>query len=115
MKKFLLFVAGLIALAVALTHLGPMILLGVSVWLLFIVYKKFTKSQSTAGKIGWVALGLIILSVAMSNIYAVIGLAAVYSIYWIIKNWTSQEKEASPSKTDDPFVNFEKQWAELNK
>ncbi|WP_082232519.1 flagellar basal body rod protein [Halobacillus massiliensis] len=113
MKKFLLFTAGLIALAVALAHLGPMILLGVSVWLLYIVFKKFTRSDSTAGKIGWLILGLIILSVAMSNIYAVIGLAALYAIYWIFKNWTSQEE--TPVKTDDPFVNFEKQWAELNK
>ncbi|MFC7319499.1 flagellar basal body rod protein [Halobacillus campisalis] len=115
MKKFLLFVAALIALAVLLANLGPMILLGVSVWLLYVVFKQFTKSESTAGKIGWVILGLIILSVAVSNIYAVVGLAAAYAIYWIYKNWTSTKAEDTQVQSNDPFTNFEKQWAELNK
>ncbi|MFG6147185.1 lmo0954 family membrane protein [Halobacillus sp. B23F22_1] len=115
MKKFLLFLAALVAAAVLLANLGPMILLGVSVWLLYIVFKQFMKSNSTAGKIGWVILGLIILSVAVSNIYAVIGLAAAYAIYLIVKNWTSPKEEPAVTQSDDPFINFEKQWSELNK
>ncbi|GGF20823.1 hypothetical protein GCM10010954_19460 [Halobacillus andaensis] len=114
MKKFLLFLAALVALAVLLANLGPMILLGVSVWLLYIVFKQFMKSDSTAGKIGWVILGLIILSIAVSNIYAVIGLAAAYAIYLIVKNWTGRDKEPAVTQSNDPFTNFEKQWSELN-
>ncbi|MCA0971169.1 flagellar basal body rod protein [Halobacillus litoralis] len=113
MKKFLLFLAGLVALTILLANLGPMILLGVSVWLLYVVFKQFMKSESTAGKIAWVVLGLIILSVAVSNIYAVIGLAAAYGLYWIYKNWTG--KKETVTKSDDPFTNFERQWADLNK
>ncbi|MCP3027427.1 flagellar basal body rod protein [Halobacillus sp. A5] len=116
MKKFLLFLAALVALIVVLANLGPMILLGVSVWLLYVVFKQFMKSDSTGGKVGWVIAGLIVLSVAVSNIYAVIGLAAAYAIYLIAKNWTSS-KEDSVSKpaneANDPFTNFEKQWSEL--
>ncbi|RWZ58841.1 flagellar basal body rod protein [Halobacillus fulvus] len=115
MKKFLLFIAALVALAILLAHLGPMILLGVSVWLLYVVFKQFMKSGSTAAKIGWVVVGLIILSIAVSNIYAVIGVAAAYVLYLIYKNWTGRSKEETFTKTDDPFTNFEKQWAELNK
>ncbi|CDQ18688.1 lia operon protein LiaI [Halobacillus karajensis] len=115
MKKFLLFLAGLIALAVLLANLGPMILLGVSVWLLYIVFKQFMKSDSTAGKIGWVVVGLITLSIAVSNIYAVIGVAAAYALYWIFKNWTSKKEDIQPTRSEDPFTNFEHQWAELNK
>ncbi|MYL60435.1 flagellar basal body rod protein, partial [Virgibacillus halodenitrificans] len=37
MKKFLLFVAGLIALFVLIANIGPMILLGLSIWLLYVV------------------------------------------------------------------------------
>ncbi|WP_101842257.1 flagellar basal body rod protein [Halobacillus sp. Marseille-P3879] len=115
MKKFLLFLAGLVALAVLLANLGPMILLGVSVWLLYIVCKQFMKSDSTAAKIGWIIVGLIILSVAVSNIYAVIGLAAAYGIYLIAKNWTSSKGESAPvTASNDPFTNFEKQWSELH-
>ncbi|SFK40597.1 lia operon protein LiaI [Halobacillus dabanensis] len=114
MKKFLLFLAGLVALIVLLVNLGPMILLGVSVWLLYVVFKQFMKSDSTAGKIGWVVAGLIILSIAASNIYAVIGVAAACVLYWIYKNWTSKKEEIH-TRSDDPFTNFERQWAEMNK
>jgi lia operon protein LiaI len=114
MKKFLLFLAGLVALIVLLANIGPMILLGVSVWLLYVVFKQFMKSDSTAGKIGWIVAGLIILSIAVSNIYAVIGVAAAYALYWIYKNWTSKKEEVY-KKSDDPFTNFERQWAEMNK
>ncbi|MBN9654643.1 flagellar basal body rod protein [Halobacillus sp. GSS1] len=115
MKKFLLFLAGLVALTVLLVNLGPMILLGVSVWLLYIVFKQFMKSDSTAGKIGWVVVGLIILSIAVSNVYAVIGVAAAFALYWIYKNWTSKSEAVHSTKSDDPFTNFERQWAEMNK
>ncbi|QAS53178.1 flagellar basal body rod protein [Halobacillus litoralis] len=114
MKKFLLFIAGLVALGILLANLGPMVLLGVSVWLLYVVFKQFMKTDSTAGKIAWMIAGLIILSVAVSNVFAVIGLVAAYGLYLIYKNWTSQ-KEAAVPKSDDPFTNFEKQWAEMNK
>ncbi|MGP4076195.1 lmo0954 family membrane protein [Halobacillus sp. K22] len=116
MKKFLLFVAALAALGILLANLGPMILLGVSVWLLYVVFKKFIKSETTAGKIGWVILGLIITSVAISNIYAVIGLAAAYALYLIYKNWNyKEERETEVFTSNDPFTNFERQWSELNK
>ncbi|ELK48180.1 flagellar basal body rod protein [Halobacillus sp. ACCC02827] len=113
MKKFLLFIAGLVALGVLLANLGPMVLLGVSVWLLYVVFKRFVKSDSTAGKIGWTVVGLLLVSIALSNIYAVIGLAAAYVLYLIVKNWTSREEE--PVESNDPFTNFERQWAEMNK
>ncbi|UOQ45204.1 flagellar basal body rod protein [Halobacillus salinarum] len=116
MKKFLLFIAGLIALGILLANLGPMVLLGASVWLLYIVFKKFLGSDSTAGKIGWVVLGLIILSFAVSNVYSVVGLAAAYVLYLIYKKWSSKKEDTSGAvKSNDPFTNFEKQWAELNK
>ncbi|WP_099159957.1 flagellar basal body rod protein [Virgibacillus ndiopensis] len=114
MKKFMLFVGGLVALLILLGSLGPMVLLGVSVWLLYVIFKQFIKSDSTIGKIGWIIAGLFVLGIALSNVYAVIGLAAAYVLYMIFRNW---KKESSPEQevtTDDPFTNFEKQWQELN-
>ncbi|MBD1223342.1 flagellar basal body rod protein [Virgibacillus halodenitrificans] len=116
MKKFLLFVAGLIALFVLIANIGPMILLGLSIWLLYVVFKKFIKSDSITGKIGWIVLGLVILSITFSNIFAVIGVAAAYILYLIVSNW---KKDADDSvvkvmEDDDPFTNFERQWADLN-
>lgn len=116
MKKFLLFIGGLVALLILLSMLGPIILLGVSVWLLYVVVKQFIKSDSTVGKIGWVIAGLVVISIGLSNIYAVIGVAAAYALYVIIKNWKSDKHEAQGQTVvdDDPFKSFERQWAELN-
>lgn len=116
MKKFMLFIGGLVALFILLANLGPMILLGLSIWLLYVIFKKFAKSDSTAGKIGWVILGLIVLSITFSNIFAVIGVAAAYVLYLVITNWKKEDDDpvVHEMKDDDPFTNFERQWAEIN-
>lgn len=116
MKKFMLFVGGLIALIVLLANLGPMVLLGLGVWLLYIVFKRFVKSESTAGKIGWVIVGLLLIGIVLSNIYAVLGLAAAYALYVIFKSWKNDDNDpvVHVIKDDDPFTNFEREWAELN-
>lgn len=113
MKKFLLFVLGLVALLVLLANLGPMILLGVGGWLLYVLFKKFLKTESTIKKIGLVVIGLIVICITLSNIYAVIGVAAAYVLYMIYKEWKREPKEQE--YREDPFTNFEKQWTELNK
>lgn len=109
MKKFLLFIVGIIALLILLANLGPIVLLGVCLWLLYLVFKQFIKANSVGAKIGWVILGLLIVSIAFSNIYAVIGVAAAYILYVVIKKW----KEDEPKVNDDPFVHFEEQWNEF--
>lgn len=116
MKKFMLFVAGLIALIVLLANLGPMVFLGLGIWLLYIVFKQFVKSESTTGKIGWVIVGLFLIGIVLSNIYAVLGIAAVYVLYLIYKNWKNDDNDpvVRDMKNDDPFTNFEREWAELN-
>ncbi|MFD2045102.1 flagellar basal body rod protein [Ornithinibacillus salinisoli] len=117
MKKFLLFIGGLIALLVLLANLGPMVILGVSIWLLYVIFKKFIKSDSTAGKVGWVILGLVVLSITFSNMFAVIGLAAAFALYLVITNWKKDKDDPVVSEVeedDDPFKNFERQWAEIN-
>ncbi|MFZ3576705.1 flagellar basal body rod protein [Virgibacillus sp. DJP39] len=118
MKKFMMFVGGLIALMILFSTLGPMIILGISAWLLYVIFKQFVKSNSTVGKIGWVIAGLIVLGIGLSNIYAVIGVAAVLALYLIVKNWKSDKHDSTDDhsivKDNDPFKNFEKQWAELN-
>lgn len=116
MRNFLLFIGGLIALFILIVNLGPMVLLGLSIWLLYIIFKRFVKSDSTAGKIGWIILGLFVLGIGLSNIYAILGIAAAYVLYVIIKKWKKEESEpvSYVVDNDDPFTNFERQWAELN-
>jgi len=116
-RHFLLFVGGLIAGIVLLMNLGPMLLLGISVWLLYLIFKQFMKTTSTLSKIGWVILGLIVLSIGVSNIYAVIGIAAGFALYWIYQNWNGDDPVVPPyteNDNDDPFTNFETEWRELS-
>ncbi|WP_456275233.1 lmo0954 family membrane protein [Bacillus sp. AK128] len=118
MKKFLLFVAALIAVAILIANLGPMILLGVSVWLLYVIFKQFRKTESTFKKIVWIITGLIVVSIVVSNIYAVVGIAAAYVLYMIYKEWKKKKQDDElhqGESKEDPFTNFEKQWAELTK
>lgn len=116
MKKFMLFVGGLIALIILLVNLGPLVLLGISVFLLYVIFKKFIKSTSTTGKLGWIIAGLFVLSIALSNSFAVIGIAAAFGLYWIYKSWKKDEDLVVEGirEDDDPFQNFERQWAEIN-
>lgn len=112
----MLFIAGLIALMILFINLGPMVLLGVSIWLLYVIFKQFIKSTSTIGKVGWIIAGLIVLGIALSNIYSVIGIAAAFGLYWIYKHWGKSDDPVVTiiDKDDDPFKNFERQWADMN-
>lgn len=117
MKKFILFVGGLVALMLLIINLGPMVLLGVGLWLLYVVFKKFVKSDSLVGKMGWVVVGLLVLSFTVANVYAVVGILAAYVLYLIFKSWRDDKDEPVVKNIDDtdPFTNFERQWADLNR
>ena len=110
MKKFGLVAAGGIAVMVLLSNLGPLVGLGVSLLVLYFALKKFLKASSTAAKIGWGIAGFIILMAAASNVPAILGIAAAYVLYLVYKNW---DKKDVIQEENDPFVNFEKQWAQM--
>lgn len=114
MKKFGLLIAGGIAAMVLLSTIGPMIGLLVSLGILYFIYKQFVKAESTGGKIVLGIFGVIFLMASISNAPAIIGAVAAYVLYLIYKNWNSS-KRTIVKEESDPFVNFEKQWNELNK
>lgn len=116
MKKFLLLILAFIAVMIFIANLGPMILLGVSIWLLYVIFKQFMKSDSVGARIGWVIVGLIVLSMATANAFSMIGIAAAIILYLIFKNWNTGDRGPKEHVSDDqdPFVNFERQWSELN-
>lgn len=116
MKKFGLLIAGGIAAIILLSNLGPMIGLALSITILYFVYKQFLKTHSNWEKAGWGIIGLAALLASASNIPAIIGIAAAYVLYLVYKKWNGT-KETFPKEksSSDPFANFEKQWAEINK
>jgi lia operon protein LiaI len=111
MKKFGLVAAGGIAAMVLVSNLGPLVGLGVSLLVLYFAVKQFLKASSTAAKIGWGIAGFIILMAAASNVPAILGIAAAYVLYLVYKNW--DKKDSAVQEENDPFVNFEKQWAQM--
>ncbi|AUJ23194.1 flagellar basal body rod protein [Virgibacillus dokdonensis] len=117
MKKFLLFLAGLVAFMVLLANIGPMVFFALGIWLLYVIFKQFMKTDSVAGKVGWVIVGLIVLSITISNMFALIGVVAIVALYMIYKSWKKDDDDpvVHHIKEDDPFTNFEREWAELNK
>ena len=114
MKKFGLFILGGIAAIVLLSQVGPMIGLVISLAILYFAFKGFIKTDSTLGKVLWAIVGVIALTASASNVPAILGLVAAYILYVVIKKW-KKEKHQVITESSDPFTNFEKQWAELNK
>lgn len=114
MKKFGLLLAGGIAAIVLLSTIGPMIGLVVGLAVLYYIFKQFLKTESTGMKIGLGIIGFFVLMASIHNAPAIIGVVAAYVLYLVYKNWNSS-KRSTFKEESDPFVNFEKQWNELNK
>lgn len=114
MKKFFLFIGALIAFLILLANLGPMIVLAVCIWLLYVIFKQFIKADSTASKIAWVLIGLVVISVGIPNTFAIIGIGAAFLLYVIYKKWHEHD-EVQTVDEKDPFIHFEEEWQELYK
>ncbi|MEH7014010.1 flagellar basal body rod protein [Neobacillus niacini] len=113
MKKFSLLLAGGVAAIILLSTIGPMVGLLVGLAILYFIFKKFLKAESTGGKIVLGIIGFFVLMASIHNAPAIIGVLAAYVLYLVYKNWNSSKKAVVKEDTD-PFVNFEKQWNELN-
>lgn len=114
MKKFGLLVAGGIAAIILLSTIGPMIGLLVGIAILYFIFKQFLKTDSTGGKILLGIIGFFVLMASIQNAPAIIGVLAAYILYLVYKNWNSSKKTVV-KEDSDPFINFEKQWNEINK
>ncbi|WHZ04146.1 flagellar basal body rod protein [Neobacillus sp. YX16] len=113
MKKFGLLLAGGIAAIILLSSIGPMLGLLVGLAVLYFIFKQFLKAESTGGKIVLGIIGFFVLMASIHNAPAIIGVLAAYVLYLVYKNWNSSKKTVV-IEDSDPFVNFEKQWNELN-
>ena len=114
MKKFGLLLAGGIAAIILLSSIGPMVGLLVGVAILYFIFKQFLKTESIGGKILLGIIGFFVLMASIHNAPAIIGVLAAYVLYLVYKNWNSSKKSVA-KEDSDPFVNFEKQWNEINK
>jgi lia operon protein LiaI len=116
MKKFFLYCAAFIAAMIALGLLLPVAGLLVSGVLLAAGLHYYTESTSTFGKVMSLVVALAGLVSALSNIPGFIGLVAIAILIYIFKTRKKEKLDIISTKTeDDPFTNFEREWAKLNK
>ena len=118
MRKFLLLTGGVIAACVALALIGPLAGLLFSGLFVALGMHFYMASKSNFGKIFWFAVGLIGILSAVSNIPAMIGLAAIAIVYVIYKKWNGEEVKIPTiegKKEEEPCTNFEKEWSNLTK
>lgn len=115
MNKFWLTTLGIIAGIVALSNLGPMIGLAVSLVIVYAGVHYYLRSTTTLAKFCWAFVGVIGGLAAISNVPALIGVAALAGLWMIYRQWNGQSVSLEAVKESDPFTNFEKQWNKLNK
>lgn len=116
MKKFWLVVLAIIMGIVALSNLGAMIGMAICGVIVYFSLKQFLATDSTAGKIIWAIIGFIGLSGLFHSLPALFGIAAVYVLYTIYRNWDKGPKKSPQPPAEekvDPFEGFERQWEEL--
>ncbi|PPA68890.1 flagellar basal body rod protein [Jeotgalibacillus proteolyticus] len=110
MNKFWLVVIGAVAAIIALSNLGALVGLAITVAIMYYTAKWFFKTDSLVMKIIWGSIAVIAGLTAVVNVPAILGLIALYVLYVVYKNWDGKKTE-----TKDPFQSFEKQWEELTK
>lgn len=116
MKKFLLFTVGSVAALIALITLLPVAGIIISGLLVAVGLHYYTKSNSAFGKVMSIVLALAGLISAISNTPGFIGLVSIAVLYFIYKNWNGEHGEVMvKNECDDPFTNFENEWAKLSK
>ncbi|KXH83817.1 ABC transporter permease [Sporosarcina sp. HYO08] len=116
MKKFGLAILGIIAAIVVLANLGSLLALALSVLIAYAGFHYYGKSDSKMLKLFWGIVLLIGLFTAISNIPAFIGIVALFGVLFVWRKWKGTESNKVLTATsNDPFVNFERQWDELTK
>ncbi|GIN86001.1 hypothetical protein J6TS2_23870 [Heyndrickxia sporothermodurans] len=111
MKKFLMFGIAVVLGIIALSSLGNIIGLIVSVVIAYFSLKQFLKSDTFGGKLIWAIIGMFGLISTFSNLPALAGILAIYLLYVGYKNWNKVEKTTRSSK--DPFESFDQQWNDM--
>ncbi|MBM7580946.1 lmo0954 family membrane protein [Jeotgalibacillus terrae] len=108
MNKFWLTVIGIVAAIVALSNLGSIAGLAVSLLITYVGVKMYFSSEKTWVKVTGAIVAVIAGLSAVFNVPAILGVLAVYVLYVVWKKWNNEEPAGD-------FSIFEKQWQELKR
>lgn len=116
LQKVLMVLAGIALLSIIIGMLPNMIGLGIGVLLALWAGSKFTRSN-VMGKIGYGLLVALGVGTALSNIWAVIGIAAavlLYVGYMKMKAGTFAADDLFKRRRTQTTSHFEAEWKDLN-
>lgn len=114
MKKLCLAALGITAAIVVLLNLGSLLALAFSALISYAGFHYYRKSESTFKKVFWGAVLLIGLFTAISNVPAFIAIIAFIGVLYVWRKWKGTENNnIITNDSNDPFVNFERQWNEI--
>lgn len=113
MNKFWMITLGIVAGIIVLSNLGAIAALAISALILYAGVHYYLRSSTTAAKVWWGFVAVVGAISAISNVPALIGVAAAAGLWMIYRKWN--DHPVAFTETKDPFVNFENQWNKLNK
>lgn len=113
MKKFGLAALGITAAIIGLANLGSLLALALSALIAYAGFHYYRKSVSTLKKLFWGGVLLFGLLTAVANVPGFIGIIAFIGVLYVWRKWKGVSEDNVIS--DDPFVNFERQWNDITK
>ncbi|WP_157796163.1 lmo0954 family membrane protein [Bacillus xiapuensis] len=117
MKKVILFCIGGLAALIAATSLAPIIGLAICAVVMYTAWVQIQKTPSIWAKGFWGMAGVIAFIIAIANVPALLGVGALAVLYMVYVKWNEEDQELVQvqKETDDPFINFEREWQQLTK
>lgn len=113
MKKFFMYGAIALAAFIGLIALIPVMGILFSGLLVAAGVHFYTKSESQLGKVLSIVLIIAGAISGLSNTPGIIGILAIATTYYLYKGTKNETNSVTPA-SNDPFTNFEKEWANLN-
>lgn len=114
MKKILWLSVGIVAVLISLAAIGPLAVLALSVALTGGSIYLYNRTSSKVMKVFLVLVAIVSAVSAISNIPALIGIATLALTYYVYKKLTTKS-ETTVIENNDPFANFEREWAKISK
>lgn len=115
MKKFGLALLGIVAAIIVLVNLGSLLGLALSALITYAGFHYFRKTDSSFKKFCWGGVMLIGLLTAISNVPAFFGIIALVGVLFVWSKWNEGKTTNDITDTNDPFVNFEREWHNITK
>lgn len=120
MRLILIIILGFIALSIAATLVGPLIVLGIGAVLSYYAYKNLVKSDnSILSIIWWVIVGIMGVNMFVGALPGFVFIGAIVALFYIAfrkpKSQSQSNVEINPNSSSvfNEYQSFEAEWREI--